>query len=56
MNGSGAADAVNHLPIASMSSVYGGNKDTPFAETQKAIMLQSICAAIKKAIEVVTGL
>jgi len=42
---------VNHLLIASTSSVYGGNEDMPFKETQKADTQLTIYAATKKANE-----
>ena len=40
---------VKHLLMSSSSSVYGGNVDMPFAETDKADMPISIYAATKKA-------
>ncbi len=42
---------VDHLLIASTSSVYGANKDLPFRETDKADLPVSIYAATKKATE-----
>ena len=41
-----------HLLIASTSSVYGGNKDLPFNETQKTNMPMSFYAATKKSNEI----
>ncbi|WP_432770546.1 MAG: SDR family NAD(P)-dependent oxidoreductase [Sphingopyxis sp.] len=43
--------AVDHLLMASTSSVYGGNEDMPFAETDKADTPLTIYAATKKATE-----
>jgi UDP-glucuronate 4-epimerase len=43
--------AVDHLLMASTSSVYGANEDMPFAETDKADMQLTIYAATKKANE-----
>lgn len=48
--------AVNHLPMASTSSVYGGNQQTPFTQTDNIDMPLTIYVATKNAIEVVTGL
>ena len=42
---------VDHLLMASTSSVYGANKQMPFAETQKADTPLTIYAATKKATE-----
>lgn len=42
---------VNHLLMASTSSVYGANEDMPFAETDKADTQLTIYAATKKANE-----
>lgn len=42
---------VQHLLIASTSSVYGSNTDMPFRETEKADTQLSIYAATKKATE-----
>jgi len=42
---------VDHLLMASTSSVYGANTDMPFAETQKADTPLTIYAATKKANE-----
>jgi UDP-glucuronate 4-epimerase len=42
---------VRHLLLASTSSVYGGNRDMPFAETDKADTQLTIYAASKKANE-----
>lgn len=42
---------VRHLLMASTSSVYGANEDTPFAETDKADTQLTIYAATKKANE-----
>lgn len=42
---------VQHLLMASTSSVYGANEEMPFAETQKADMPLTIYAATKKANE-----
>lgn len=42
---------VEHLLIASTSSVYGANEDMPFGETDKADTQLSIYAATKKATE-----
>lgn len=42
---------VRHLLMASTSSVYGGNEDMPFAETDKADLPLTIYAATKKANE-----
>lgn len=41
--------AVDHLLMASTSSVYGANREMPFAETQKADTQMSLYAATKKA-------
>lgn len=43
--------AVQHLLMASTSSVYGANEDMPFAETQKCDTPLTIYAATKKANE-----
>ncbi|TMV06991.1 NAD-dependent epimerase/dehydratase family protein [Ruegeria sediminis] len=43
--------AVEHLLMASTSSVYGANEDMPFAETDKADTQLTIYAATKKANE-----
>ena len=43
--------ALQHLLIASTSSVYGANSDMPFMETEKADTQLSIYAATKKACE-----
>lgn len=43
--------AVRHLMMASTSSVYGANTDTPFKETDKADTPMTIYAATKKATE-----
>lgn len=43
--------AVEHLLMASTSSVYGGNDEMPFSETQKADLPLTIYAATKKANE-----
>ncbi|THD82140.1 NAD-dependent epimerase/dehydratase family protein [Aliigemmobacter aestuarii] len=43
--------AVEHLLMASTSSVYGANEDVPFAETDKADTPLTIYAATKKATE-----
>lgn len=43
--------AVDHLLMASTSSVYGANEDMPFAETDKADTPLTIYAATKKASE-----
>ena len=43
--------AVEHLLMASTSSVYGGNYEMPFVETQKADLPLTIYAATKKANE-----
>jgi UDP-glucuronate 4-epimerase len=43
------AHPVKHLLIASTSSVYGGNEDTPFKETDRADFPISLYAATKKA-------
>jgi len=43
--------AVSHLLMASTSSVYGGNEDMPFVETEKADSQLTIYAATKKANE-----
>lgn len=43
--------AVDHLLMASTSSVYGANEDMPFAETDKADTPLTIYAATKKATE-----
>ncbi|MBV1864409.1 MAG: SDR family NAD(P)-dependent oxidoreductase [Rhodobacteraceae bacterium] len=40
---------VDHLLMASTSSVYGANREMPFAETQKADTQMSLYAATKKA-------
>ena len=42
---------VQHLLMASTSSVYGGNEDMPFVETEKADTQLTIYAATKKANE-----
>jgi len=42
---------VRHLLLASTSSVYGGNTDMPFSETEKADTQLTIYAATKKANE-----
>lgn len=42
---------VEHLLMASTSSVYGGNEDMPFVETEKADTQLTIYAATKKANE-----
>lgn len=42
---------VRHLLLASTSSVYGGNEDMPFTETEKADTQLTIYAATKKANE-----
>ena len=42
---------VQHLLMASTSSVYGGNTDMPFIETEKADTQLTIYAATKKATE-----
>src|SRR5690606_37708734 len=42
---------VNHLLMASTSSVYGANEDMPFIETEKADTQLTIYAATKKANE-----
>jgi UDP-glucuronate 4-epimerase len=42
---------VQHLLMASTSSVYGANEDMPFSETQKADTQLTIYAATKKATE-----
>ncbi len=42
---------VNHLIIASSSSVYGANKNIPYRETDKAQTQLSVYAATKKATE-----
>ena len=42
---------VNHLLMASTSSVYGANEEMPFTETQKADAQLTIYAATKKANE-----
>ncbi|MCM2560926.1 GDP-mannose 4,6-dehydratase [Lutimaribacter sp. EGI FJ00015] len=44
--------AVDHLLMASTSSVYGANTDLPYAETHKADTPLTIYAATKKATEV----
>jgi len=44
-------NAVQHLLMASTSSVYGANEDMPFAETEKADTQLTIYAATKKANE-----
>jgi len=41
--------AIDHLLMASTSSVYGGNPKMPFAETDKADTQMSLYAATKKA-------
>jgi len=43
--------AVDHLLMASTSSVYGSNEDMPFSETEKADDQLTIYAATKKATE-----
>ena len=43
--------SVQHLMMASTSSVYGANEDMPFAETEKADTQLTIYAATKKATE-----
>ena len=43
--------AVEHLLMASTSSIYGANEDMPFAETDKADGQLTIYAATKKATE-----
>ncbi|TNF13657.1 MAG: SDR family NAD(P)-dependent oxidoreductase [Rhodobacteraceae bacterium] len=43
--------AVQHLLMASTSSVYGANEDMPYAETDKADTQLTIYAATKKATE-----
>jgi UDP-glucuronate 4-epimerase len=43
--------AVEHLLMASTSSVYGANEDMPFIETEKADTQLTIYAATKKATE-----
>jgi UDP-glucuronate 4-epimerase len=42
---------VKHLLMASTSSVYGGNEEMPFVETEKADLQLTIYAATKKANE-----
>ena len=42
---------VQHLLMASTSSVYGGNEEMPFVETEKADLQLTIYAATKKANE-----
>ena len=42
---------VDHLLMASTSSVYGANEDMPFAETDKADTQMTLYAATKKATE-----
>ncbi len=42
---------VKHLLMASTSSVYGGNEEMPFVETEKADLQLTIYAATKKATE-----
>ncbi len=42
---------VDHLMMASTSSVYGANTDMPFAETQKTVTPLTIYAASKQATE-----
>ncbi len=42
---------VDHLLMASTSSVYGANKDMPFAETEKVDTQMTLYAATKKANE-----
>lgn len=44
-------NAVQHLLMASTSSVYGANEDMPFTETEKADTQLTIYAATKKANE-----
>lgn len=44
-------NAVQHLLMASTSSVYGANEDMPFIETEKADTQLTIYAATKKAAE-----
>lgn len=44
-------NAVDHLLMASTSSVYGGNEVMPFTETEKADTQLTIYAATKKATE-----
>ncbi|OYW86123.1 MAG: UDP-glucuronate 5-epimerase, partial [Sphingobium sp. 32-64-5] len=44
-------NAVQHLLMASTSSVYGANEDMPFIETEKADTQLTIYAATKKANE-----
>ncbi len=44
-------NAVNHLLMASTSSVYGANEEMPFSETEKADTQLTIYAATKKATE-----
>ena len=44
-------NAVKHLLMASTSSVYGGNTEMPFVETEKADTQLTIYAATKKANE-----
>lgn len=43
--------SIRHLLLASTSSVYGGNTDMPFSETEKADTQLTIYAATKKANE-----
>ena len=43
--------SVQHLLMASTSSVYGGNEEMPFVETEKADLQLTIYAATKKANE-----
>jgi len=46
--------AVQHLMLASTSSVYGGNDKMPFQETDRADMPLTLYAASKKATELMT--
>jgi UDP-glucuronate 4-epimerase len=46
--------AVQHLMLASTSSVYGGNTQMPFGETDRADMPLTLYAASKKATELMT--
>ena len=46
--------AVNHLLIASTSSIYGANEDMPFVETERADHPLTLYAATKKATELMT--
>ena len=48
------AHAVSHLLLASTSSVYGGNTEMPFRETDKADLPLTLYAATKKATELMT--